>query len=106
MGNNRFDNLTRYIGEQKTRRNMIKAAAGSTLAVLGMGAARRVALGQDVSIESTGYQNDTCVDSGDCRRGLRCDTTLNNPSACTGGIAVARKATPARLTGSAAMAET
>ncbi|MCC2630061.1 MAG: Dickkopf N-terminal cysteine-rich region [Thermomicrobiales bacterium] len=79
MDNNRFDNLTRYIGEQKTRRNMIKAAAGSTLAVLGMGAARRVALGQDVSIESTGYQNDACVDSGDCRRGLRCDTTLNNP---------------------------
>ena len=39
MDNNRFDNLTRYIGEQKTRRNMIKAAAGSTLAVLGMGAA-------------------------------------------------------------------
>ena len=39
MDNNRFDNLTRYIGEQKTRRNMIKAAAGSTLAVLGMSAA-------------------------------------------------------------------
>jgi hypothetical protein len=79
MDNNRFDNLTRYIGEQKTRRNMIKAAAGSTLAVLGMGAAGRVALGQDVSTASTGYQNDACGGSGDCRRGLRCDTTLTNP---------------------------
>ncbi len=57
---------------------MIKAAAGSTLAVLGMGAAGRVALGQDVS-STAGFQGDACVDSGDCRRGLRCDTTLNNP---------------------------
>jgi hypothetical protein len=76
---NRFDNLTRNIGEQKTRRNMLKAAAGSTLAVLGLGAAGRVALGQDISSASTGFQGDACIDSGDCRRGLRCDTTLSNP---------------------------
>ncbi len=79
MDANRFDNLTRNVGEQKTRRNMLKAAAGSTLAVLGMGAVGRVALGQDVSSAATGFKGDSCDDSGDCRRGLICDASTTNP---------------------------
>lgn len=79
MDANRFDNMARNVGEQTTRRNMIKVAAGSTLAVFGMGAVGRAALGQGVGSEATGYQGDSCVDSGDCRRGLRCDTSTNNP---------------------------
>ena len=37
MNGNRFDNLARNVGNLSSRRNMIKAAAGSTLAVLGSG---------------------------------------------------------------------
>ena len=44
-----FDRVARIVGDQTSRRTMFKAAAGSTLAVLGMSAVGRVALGQDVS---------------------------------------------------------
>ena len=74
----RFDRVARIVGEQTNRRNMMKAAAGSALAALGMSAVGRVALGQDVSAEA-GFKGQACVDSGDCRRGLVCDTTLTNP---------------------------
>lgn len=76
MDANRFDNLTQNVGEQKTRRTMIKAAAGSTLAVLGIGAVGRVALGQDVSAEARGFRRDDCSRNADiCRRGLECNAT-------------------------------
>jgi hypothetical protein len=71
---NRFDNLTRTIGEQTTRRTMFKTAAGGALAVLGMGAVGRAALGQDVTAESRGFKGDDCTDNTDCRRGLECNT--------------------------------
>ena len=74
MDANRFDNLTRNVGEQKSRRTMIKAAAGSTLAVLGIGAVGRVALGQDVSAEARGFRRDDCSRNANiCRQGLQCD---------------------------------
>jgi hypothetical protein len=69
---NRFDRLSRVVGEQTNRRNMLKAAAGGTLAVVGVGALRRSALGQDVIAESRGYKGDDCFDNSDCRRGLTC----------------------------------
>ena len=72
MDASRFDQLARSVGKQTNRRNMVKVAAGSTLAVLGVAAGERSAL-------AAGFQGDACVDSGDCRRGLRCDTTLTNP---------------------------
>ena len=78
MDAHRFDRVARIVGEQTNRRKMFKAAAGGTLSVLGMGALGRVALGQDVSAEA-GFKGQACVDSGDCRRGLVCDTTLTNP---------------------------
>jgi len=69
---NRFDALTRTIGEQTTRRTMLKTAAGSALAALGMGALGRVALGQDVAVESNGFKGDKCKKNKDCKKGLQC----------------------------------
>ena len=75
-----FDRVARIVGDQTSRRKMFKAAAGSTLAVLGMSAVGRVALGQDVSTADTGFKGDSCDDSGDCRRGLICDQGQRNPT--------------------------
>jgi hypothetical protein len=74
-----FDRVARIVGDQTSRRSMIKAAAGSTLAVLGMRAVGRVALGQDVSTAATGFKGDSCDDNGDCRSGLICDQSSTNP---------------------------
>ena len=84
-----FDRLTRTIGEQTNRRGMLKVAAAGTLSVLGLGAAGRVALGQDVTAESRGYKGDSCTDTGKrkCRKGLFCDantTTCQYPRNCGG----------------------
>jgi hypothetical protein len=69
-----FDNIARNIGDQSSRRKMIKAAAGSTLAVLGMGAVGRAALGKDVSAEARGFRRDDCSNNANiCRQGLECD---------------------------------
>ena len=74
MDANRFDNLARNVGEQSSRRTMIKAAAGTTLAMLGLGAVGRVALGQDVQAEARGFRRDDCSwNANICRRGLQCD---------------------------------
>jgi hypothetical protein len=69
----RFDTLARHIGQQADRRSMIKTAAAGTLAVLGMGAVGRAALGQDVDAESNGFKGDSCDDSNDCKKGLVCN---------------------------------
>jgi hypothetical protein len=70
----RFDTLTRSIGEQTNRRDMLKTAAAGTLAIAGLGAFGRAALGQDVEAESQGFKGDDCDTSDDCRRGLICNT--------------------------------
>jgi hypothetical protein len=70
----RFDNLARNVGAQASRREMMKAAAGSTLAVLGMSALSRTALGQRVGAEARGFRRDDCSDNANvCRQGLECD---------------------------------
>lgn len=74
MDQNRFDTLTRHIGEQTDRRSMFKTAAAGTMALLGMGALGRVTLGQDVDAESNGFKGDKCDDDDDCRRGLICNS--------------------------------
>ena len=74
MDHNRFDHLTRAVGEQTDRRRMLKTAAAGTLVALGMSSVSRVALGQDVTAEANGFEGDSCVDSSDCKKGLRCDT--------------------------------
>ena len=79
MDANRFDNMTRSIGEQRTRRDMLKTAAAGTLAVAGLGALGRVALGQDVSIEAKGFKGDKCDNNSDCKKGLKCDND-NDPN--------------------------
>ena len=66
MDANRFDNLTRTIGKQNTRREMLKAAAGSALAVVGVAAGGRVARGQGVTAQARGFKNDDCFADGDC----------------------------------------
>ena len=73
MDANRFDSLARSIGEQRNRRDMLKSVAAGTLAVAGLGAVARTALGQDVSAESQGFKGDDCDTDDDCRRGLICN---------------------------------
>ena len=89
---NRFDNLARNVGEQSSRRKMMKAAAGTTLAVFGMGTVGRVALGQGVSAEARGFRRDDCSNNANiCRQGLGCDPDtqtceyLQTPSRRCGG---------------------
>jgi len=74
MDSNRFDTLARRIGEQTNRRNMMKTAAGGTLALLGLGAVGQAALGQDVNAESSGFDGDDCSENADCKRGLICNS--------------------------------
>jgi len=53
---------------------MLKAAAGSALAVAGLGALSRTALGEDVTAASNGFKGDSCEISDDCRTGLICNS--------------------------------
>ncbi|MDQ2654457.1 MAG: hypothetical protein M3Z20_15610 [Chloroflexota bacterium] len=72
MDTNRFDNISRMIGEQTDRRGMLKTAAGGALGVLGLGAVSRVALGQDVEAEK-GFKGQPCKRNKSCKRGLICN---------------------------------
>lgn len=73
MDDSRFDALSRAIGEQTDRRRMLKTATAGTLAAVGLGALGRVALGQDVVSESSGFKGDDCDENNDCKKGLVCD---------------------------------
>ena len=77
MDGNRFDALSRAIGEQTDRRAMVKAAAGGTLAALGLGSFASEALGQDVGIEARGFKGKPCDTNRECRKGLKCNLTRN-----------------------------
>jgi hypothetical protein len=77
VDSNRFDNLARIVGEQTDRRRMLKVAAGSALAVAGLGALTRTALGEDVSAESNGFKGDSCDGSNSsCKKGLICNSNF------------------------------
>lgn len=71
MDANRFDNMSRQIGEQSDRRQMLKTAAGGTMALLGMGALSRAVLAQDVEAEA-GYDGQKCKQDSNCKKGLTC----------------------------------
>jgi hypothetical protein len=66
VDNQRFDRLSRHVGRQTTRRSALKAAAGGTVALLGLGAVSRKAAAV------TGLNGDSCDTSADCRDGLEC----------------------------------
>ncbi len=66
MDNQQFDRLSRHVGRQTTRRSALKAAAGGTVALLGLGAVSRKAAAV------TGLNGDPCDTSADCRDGLEC----------------------------------
>jgi hypothetical protein len=78
VDSNRFDHLARIVGEQTDRRRMLKVAAGSALAVAGLGALSRTALGEDVTTESNGFKGDPCDSNSDCKKGLICNTNNTN----------------------------
>jgi hypothetical protein len=64
----RFDRLSRVVGEQTDRRGMLKVAAGSALALTGLGAFVGGALADQ------GYKGDDCSNNPDvCKSGLRCN---------------------------------
>ncbi|MCC7022097.1 MAG: hypothetical protein IT338_04680 [Thermomicrobiales bacterium] len=66
MDPQRFDQLTRRIGRQASRRALVKTSAGGALALLGLGLARRGAGAV------RGQEGDSCTTSGDCQTGLVC----------------------------------
>ena len=66
MDNQRFDRLSRHVGQQTSRRGALKAAAGGTLALLGLGAISRRAAA------ASGFNGDACDTSADCGQGLEC----------------------------------
>ena len=68
----RFDTIARTIGEQTTRRMMVRTAAGSALALLGLGVIAGDAVGQDVTAEARGFKGRPCDTNRECRKGLRC----------------------------------
>ena len=78
MDANRFYSLSRSIGMQRNRRDMLKTAAAGTLAIAGVGAFGRAALGQEVSAEAQGFKGDKCKNNSDCKKGLTCDNKDNN----------------------------
>lgn len=73
MDANRFDRLSRAVGARTDRREMLKTAAAGSLALVGLSAVSRAAFGQDVTAESSGFENDSCDVNNDCRTGLLCD---------------------------------
>jgi hypothetical protein len=74
MDDKRFDYLTRQVGQQSDRRTMVKTAIGGTLALLGIGglAQQGEARNRRNNNQQTGFEDDDCETSDDCRKGLRC----------------------------------
>ena len=66
MDTERFDDMTRAVGEETNRRGMLKAAVGGALGLLGLGAL------QDVVLASSGFKGDSCNKNKDCKKGLKC----------------------------------
>ena len=75
MDSTRFDRISRVVGEQKSRRGMLKTAAGTALALAGMSAVGHTLLGADVAADSNkGYSGDDCSNNPNiCKKGLRCN---------------------------------
>lgn len=73
MDANRFDSFSRAVGERTDRREMLKTAVAGSLVMVGLGAVSRVALGQEITAESSGFEGDKCTTNGDCKTGLTCD---------------------------------
>ena len=75
MEDNAFDRLTRQVGQQPTRRTMVKTALGSALALVGLG--RLAQQGETRRKRNNnrpqgGFEDDPCATDDDCRKGLRC----------------------------------
>lgn len=66
MDADRFDRLTRHVAGQASRRNIIKAVGGVTVAFLGVAGLRREAA-------ADGFDGDTCITNTDCGDGLTCE---------------------------------
>ena len=66
MNAEHIDTLSRQVARQSDRRGLLKGAAGSALALLGLGRRERTAAA------STGFEGDSCLSGADCREGLVC----------------------------------
>jgi hypothetical protein len=67
MDADRFDRLSRRIGQRADRRSMFRAALGGSLAVLGIGTSVRNAAA------ITGEHGAECFTNADCETGLTCE---------------------------------
>ena len=66
MDGTRFDQLTRSVGAETTRRGALRAAAAGALALLGL-----ETLGED-ALADKGYDGDKCKKNKNCGTGLQC----------------------------------
>lgn len=66
MDDSRFDVLSRSVGEETTRRGMLKAAAGGVLGLLGLGA-----LGER-GLAGNKFEGQKCQKNKNCGTGLKC----------------------------------
>jgi hypothetical protein len=65
MDANRFDRLSRAVGDQMDRRGMFKAAAGGALGLLGLSVL-------DGDVSAKGFDGDRCKKNKNCGTGLEC----------------------------------
>ena len=95
MDANRFDALSRIVGEQANRRDALKATVGGALGLLGLTVLDEDALGK-------GYDGQKCKKNKNCKTGLHCKAARRSArrirAAAATTMAVARRATPARTT--------
>lgn len=66
MDGDRFDSLSRSVGEETSRRGMLKAAAGGALGLLGLGAV------SDGVWAGKGFDGNKCKKNKNCGKGLEC----------------------------------
>jgi len=77
MDANRFDTIARVVGSSADRRDLLKAAAGSALGLVGLSALADGALAADVGAEAR-----DCTKDKDCKNKEVCDTKKNKCVGC------------------------
>jgi len=72
MDTQRFDALSRSVGEETSRRGMLRATFGGALGLLGHGA-----LGELALAKKKGFEGDRCKKNKECGKGLKCKGDSN-----------------------------
>lgn len=91
MDANRFDDLSRMVGEEADRRGLLKAAAGSALGLLGLAALGGEALARECRNNSDCKKDEKCKDKNNQGKGkckpdeCKKDKDCKKDERCQGG---------------------